>query len=126
MAVVRGQMWYTETFVFMFIPMVVILIIVPLIQHGFPTLVWLPYDPYASNSYYIVTFLWQSLCSIAVGITVISTNVYVYTVLICLSFNYILLGQRLQRIGCTNRKRSRTDVHGDLNDLIKLHLKMNQ
>lgn len=74
----------------------------------------------------IIRFIWQSLCSASVGITIKATNVYVYTILICLSFNYMLLGQRVQGIGHTSRLHSRADVYDDLIDLKTLHLKMNQ
>lgn len=123
MKVARGQVRYAETFVFIFTLMSTIFVIIPLTQHDFPSMAWLPFDPLASNFSYYSTFTWQAICTATVAFTVISANVYVYMVLICLSFNYILLGQRFKRLG---QERSQVDVYGDLIQLIKLHLKMNE
>lgn len=124
MQIVRGHVRYAEAFMVIYALMATSFLIVPLTQRDFPSIMWLPYDPCASNFYYFLTYTWQLCCTATISITVISTIVYVYTVLICLRFNYISLGERLQRIGY--RQHSKVDVCGDLIDLIKLHLKMNQ
>lgn len=126
MKTVRGQMRYAEAFVYTLLAMTITFVIVPYTQHNFPTTIWLPFDPYASNLNYNISYVVQSFCGASITIAAVSTNVYVFTVLLCLSFNYILLGKRFQCIGYTNRQQPKVDDYGDLIDSIKLHLKMNQ
>lgn len=129
---VHGQIRGAETFVFIFTLMVVIFTLLPSLDHILPLLLWMPFDPYVNNFRYVLSYLFDGCCTTVATAVCLSTNMYMYVVLICLNFNYILLRERAERIGfqksLDERKapRGKVDVYRDITDLIKLHLKTNR
>lgn len=102
----------------------IIFIVVPGFQYMLPMMYWLPYDPYKTIARFIFTYIWQASFATFIIMTIIATNMCVYLILICLNFNYMLLSQRLQRIG--SGQQIKADTYRKFVNVIKLHLKMNQ
>lgn len=134
---VRRHIRSAEIFVFIFTLMVVVFDILPAFDHFLPLLLWLPFDPYKNTFSYVFAYIYEVSCTSVATAVCLSTNMYMYVVLICLNFNYILLGERAKRVGYSNgmdsngidsnrSTQSKVSVYGDMTDLIKLHLKMNQ
>lgn len=132
MSCVRSQIRIAEVFVLVFTLMVLVFDTLPRLQHALPLLLWLPYDPYANSFLYIFTYMFETGCGVIAIVICLSVNMYIYVVLICLSFNYKLLGERARRIGrrsTVDMHRSAcasVDVYRDVIDLVRLHLKMNE
>lgn len=112
--------------------MVVAFNVLPGLAHILPALFYMPFDPYATASGYITAYVYESGCTLMATVICLSINMYMYVVLMCLSFNYELLGERAQCIGFRhgihkNRPAQlKADVYGDLIGLIRLQLKINQ
>lgn len=132
MSNVRSQVQGAGIFSFVYTLMVVVFDMLPSFEHLLPMLIWLPYDPYAGSARYIFTYIYEVGCTYVATMVCLCTNMYMFSVLICLSFNYELLGARAKRIGHRDAvdgaraTRTKVDVYRDIIDLVRLHLKMNQ
>lgn len=128
----RQSIRKAEIYVYIFMSMVVVFNILPGLVHILPALFYMPFDPYATASGYILAYSYITGCTLMATIICLSINIYMYVVLICLSFNYELLGERAQCVGCRhgidkNRPTQlKADVYEDLIALIRLQLKINQ
>lgn len=130
----RSHIRKTELSMLLFVVNLLVYDIIPGVTHSLPVLFWLPFDPFATSFRYILTFAYETGCSIAAISVGISNNMYMYVVLICMNFNYELLGERAERVGYRDAPQNRSqptsslkiNVYNDIVELIRLQLKMNE
>lgn len=130
---VQSHVRKTQVSMSLFASNFVVFILVPALAHILPLLYWLPFDPYATRFRFVSTFIYEMLCSFVAILLGAAFNMYMYVVLVCLTFNYELLGERAQRIGYgdadDDKKRPtsiKSHIYNDLIELIRLQLKMNE
>lgn len=102
--------------------------IAPYCVHQFPYMFWTPFDPFGSTTTYTTLYLVELFCDIVSGAMSTCLDWYLLLVLVCMNFNYKLLGERVGRIGhqpC-KKKSEQIECYRQMIELIKLHLKINR
>lgn len=108
--------------------MVIFFAIAPYMMHQLPYMLWVPFDPFESFSTYLTMYLLDVMAGWVTYVLFACDNGYIMLVLICLNYNYRLLGERAGHIGNqrTNRNGQPLETYEQAIALIKLHLKINR
>ena len=104
------------------------MVFAPICVNKLPLMLWTPFDQYESLSTYMAMYVLDTICATVIGLMVTCFNTYLLLVLVCLNFNYELLGERAARIGhqSSHKRGKQSETYGPMIELIKLHMKMNR
>lgn len=102
--------------------------IIPYFLGLFPLSLWTPFDQYADVSIYMTMYAAGVVGAFTTICVCICANTYLHLMFICLHYNYKLVGERVENVGCQSYERNerKADIHAQMIYVIKLNLKTNR